>query len=113
MSGISPGSRSTTSLFMVVTLLTLAALVWRGSQKDAGSDPCFERLVKIDAVVAAEDVSAPVTISFALRADGTVDQATVLSDTDPRDTAAMTALSSALFSPGEEDTCVFHFPADS
>lgn len=115
MSAISPGSRATTSLFMVVTLLTLAALIWRGSQEDAVVDACMERLVSMNALatIAPDGQAQPVTVAFNLLADGSVTEPTVLSPTDSRDAQILDSLNTAVFSPGEPASCVFYFSAES
>ena len=115
MSGISPGSRTTTSLFMIITLLTLAALVWRGSQQDTPADDCMTRLVSIDARVESAPATAtlPVTVKFDLLTDGSIADPIVVSTGDPRDEQTLGALSDARFSPGDATNCVFYFPDES
>ena len=121
MSGISPGSRATTSLFMVVTLVTLAALVWRGSRDVPPADNCADRLLSIDvSAVRVSNTGAEgsagtdaITLTFTLEADGTTSAAIVVSAPHPQNGEALDALADAQFSPGSRLNCQLYFPPAS
>ena len=106
MSELSPGSKATTNLFMVLGALALAALALTVSNRDTPPPAtCDERLIAMGPVV--WDPLGPilhpgdiktVTLDFTLTPDGTVQDIAVAGTASEYDTIAIQALQQANYS---------------
>lgn len=111
MSELSPGSKATTNLFMILGGLALAALALTVSNRDAQEPAtCAERLISMGPVV--WDPLGPilhpgdtqtVTLEFALTPDGVVQNITVAGTASDYDGIAIQALQQAQYAADDSN----------
>jgi hypothetical protein len=107
MSELSPGSKATTSLFMVLGVVALLALAFSvGNREEKAAAGCAERLQKMGQVVWDPQGPIPhpgdehtVTLSYLLAPDGTLQDVSVTGTASEYDDLARDALRRAQHIP--------------
>jgi len=120
MSELSPGSKATTNLFIVLGLLALGALaVSVGLNNTGQAKDCGERLLSAgQADLSGQNDSAnAVILEYVVTATGEIRDIRVVSKTSPGDETAVNALLSSRYAPeegAEPLTCRYSYslPAD-
>jgi hypothetical protein len=120
MSELSPGSKATTNLFMVLGIFALVALaVSVGNKSTRQQQNCAARLMEMGELLQGQSGSvgqAPatqtITLQYAVMPDGAIDNIEVLGQPSPHDELARQALHNARYeaAPGAPPlTCSFSF----
>jgi hypothetical protein len=113
MSELSPGSKATTNLFMVLGILALAALaVSVGNKKEGPQQSCDDRLIQMGAVVLTPGEERSVTLQYTVMHDGSIDNIEVLGDPSQYDEIAIRALQQARYNEASGSsplTCTYEF----
>lgn len=110
MSELSPGSKATTSLFIVLGIGALIALaISVGTRNSPPVQSCGERLLKMGNVVWAPDgpVIHPgdtriVTLEYTVSASAVIENVRVISEPSEFDQVAIRALGKARYAPADE-----------
>jgi hypothetical protein len=119
MSELSPGSKATTSLFMVLGVVALLALAFSVGNREAPAG-CAERLLLMGPVIWDPKGPIPhpgdeysVTLNYLLAPDGTVQDAAIAGTPSEYDDLAKDALGRARHAPDESNSadlrCTYTF----